>query len=55
MEVKILAKTRRDRPISRNEVATESQSHDKKLFVQLIPSYDISNTSLEEEIEGLFK
>ena len=49
-ETKIPAKTRRDQPISRNEVATESRSHDKKLFVQLIPSYDISRTSLEEEI-----
>ena len=27
----------------------------RSLFVQLIPSYDISRTSLEEEIEGLFK
>ena len=34
---------------------TESQSHNKKLFVQLILDYDISRTSLEEEIEGLFK
>ena len=41
--------------MSKNEVATESQSRDKKLFVQLIPGYDISRTSLEEEIEGLFK
>ena len=54
-EAKIPAKTRRDHPISRNEVATESRSHDKKLFVQLIPGYYISRTSLEEEIEGLFK
>ena len=53
--MKIPAKTRRDQPISRNEVATESRSRDKKLFVQLIPGYDISRTSLEEEIEGLFK
>ena len=27
----------------------------RSLFVQLIPGYDISRTSLEEEIEGLFK
>ena len=54
-EAKIQAKTRRDKPISRNEVATESRSRNKKLFVQLIPGYDISWTSLEEEIEGLFK
>ena len=52
---KIPVKTRRDQPISRNEVVTESRSRDKKLFVQLIPGYDISRTSLEEEIEGLFK
>ena len=25
------------------------------MFIQLIPGYDISRTSLEEEIEGLFK
>ena len=54
-EVKIPEKTRRDQPIRRNEVATESRSRNKKLFVQLIPGYDISRTSLEEEIEGLFK
>ena len=54
-EAKISAKTRRDQPISRNEVPTESRSRNKKLFVQLIPGYDISRTSLEEEIEGLFK
>ena len=54
-EAKIPAKTKRDQPISRNEVATESRSHNKKLFVQLIPDYNISRTSLEEEIEGLFK
>ena len=53
--MKIPAKTKRDQPISRNEVATESRSRNKKLFVQLIPGYDISRTSLEEEIEGLFK
>ena len=55
VEAKIPAKTKRDQPISINEVATESRSRDKKLFVQLIPGYDISRTSLEEEIEGLFK
>ena len=27
----------------------------RSLFVQLILGYDISRTSLEEEIEGLFK
>ena len=54
-EVKIPTKTKRDQPIGRNEVATESRSRNKKLFVQLIPGYDISRTSLEEEIEGLFK
>ena len=54
-EEKIPEKTRRDQPIRRNEVATESRSRNKKLFVQLIPGYDISRTSLEEEIEGLFK
>ena len=54
-EAKTTAKTRRNQPKSRNEVATESRSRDKKLFVQLIPGYDISRTSLEEEIEGLFK
>ena len=47
--------TRRDQPISRNEVATKSQSRDKKLFVQLILGYDIIMIILEEEIEGLFK
>ena len=54
-EAKIPAKTRRDQPISRNEVATKSRNRNKRLFVQLIPGYDISRTSLEEEIEGLFK
>ena len=54
-KAKISAKTRRDQPISRNEVATESRSRNKKMFVQLIPGYDINRTSLEEEIEGLFK
>ena len=54
-EAKIPVKTRRDQSISRNEVATESWSRNKKLFVQLILGYDISRTSLEEEIEGLFK
>ena len=54
-EAKIPAKTKRDQPISKNEVAIESRSRNKKLFVQLIPGYDISRTSLEEEIEGLFK
>ena len=48
-------KTRRDQPISINEVATESRSRDKKLFVQLIPGYDISKNNLEEEIKGFFK
>ena len=55
IEVKILTKTRRDKPISRNEVATKSRSRYKKMFVQLIPGYDISRITLEEEIEGLFK
>ena len=54
-EAKIPVKTRRDQPISINEVATESRSRNKKLFVQLIPGYEISKTSLEEEIKGLFK
>ena len=54
-EAKIPTKTRRDQPISINEVATESRSRNKKLFVKLIPGYDISRTSLKEEIEGLFK
>ena len=54
-EVKIPEKTRRDQPKSRNKVATESWSGNKKLFVQLIPGYDINRTSLEEEIEDLFK
>ena len=54
-EAKIPAKTRRDQPISRNEVITGSRSCNKKLFVQLIPGYEISMTILEEEIEGLFK
>ena len=54
-KAKIPAKTRRDQPISRNEVATESRSHDKKLFVQLIQGYDISRTIIEEEIEDLSK
>ena len=55
IEAKIPAKTRRDQPISRNKVATESWSRNKKLFVQLIPSYDISRTSFGEEIEDLSK
>ena len=49
-EAKIPAKTKRDQPTSRNEVATESQSRNKKLCVQLNQGYDISRTSLEEEI-----
>ena len=54
-KAEIPEKTRRDQPISRNEVTTEGRSRNKKLFVQLILSYDISRTNLEEEIEGLFK
>ena len=54
-EAKIPVKTRRDQPIRKNEVSTESRSRDKKLFVQLILGYDISRTNLEEEIKGLFK
>ena len=54
-EAKISAKTKRDQPIRINEVTAESRSRNKKLCVQLIPRYDISRTSLEEEIEGLFK
>ena len=27
----------------------------RSLFVKLIPGYDVSKTSLDEEIEGLFK
>ena len=54
-EAKIPTKARRDQPIRRNEVVTKSRSRNKKMFVQLIQGYDISRTSLEEEIEGLFK
>ena len=54
-EAKIPTKTRRDQHISRNEVATESRSRNNKLFVQLIPGYNITRTSLEEGIEGLLK
>ena len=48
-------KTRRDQLMSRNEVATEIRSRNKKLFVQRILGYDINRTSLEEAVEGLFK
>ena len=54
-EAKISTKTRRDQLISRNEVATENWSRDKKLSVQLIPGYDISRINLEEEVGGLFR
>ena len=54
-KTKIPAKTRRDQPTSRNEVATESRSHDRKLNFQSFPSHDITKISFGEEIEDYSK
>ena len=52
-EAKISVKTKRDQPTSRNEVATESRSRDRKLSFQSFPSHDITKISFGEEIEDL--
>ena len=54
-EAKIPAKTKRDQLTSRNEVATENRSHDKKLICQSFPSHDITKINFGEEIEDLSK
>ena len=54
-EAKISAKTRRDQPTSRNEVATKNQSRDRKLICQSFPSQDITKINFGEEIEDLSK
>ena len=55
VEAKISAKTRRDQPTSRNEVATENQSQDRKLSFQSFPSHDITEINFGEEIEDCSK
>ena len=54
-EAKIPAKTKRDQPTSRNEVATEIRSRDRKLICQSFPSHDIIKINFGEEIEDLSK
>ena len=55
VEAKISAKTRRDQPASRNEVATKSRSRDRKLSFQSFPSHDITKISFGAEIEDYIK
>ena len=50
-EAKILAKTRRDQPTSKNEVATENRSRDRNLSFQSFPSHAITKNNFGEEIE----
>ena len=54
-DAKISAKTKRDQPTSRIEVANENQIHDRKLSCQSFPSPDITKINFEEEIEDLNK
>ena len=54
-EAKIPAKTKRDQPTSRNEVAIEIRSRDRKLICQSFPSHDITKINFGEEIEDLSK
>ena len=54
-ETKILAKTIRDQPTSRNKVGIESHSHNRKLSFQSFPSHDITKISFGEEIEDYSK
>ena len=54
-ESKISAKTKRDHPTSRNEVATENRSRDRKLICQLFSSHDITKINFGEAIEDLSK
>ena len=54
-EAKSSAKTRRDQPTSRNAVATENQSRDRKVIFQSFPSHDITKIKFGEEIDDLSK
>ena len=54
-EAKISAKTKGDQPTSKNEVATENWSRDRKLSCQSIPSHDITKINFGEEIEDFSK
>ena len=54
-EAKISAKTRRDQPTNRNEVATENRSRDRKFIFQSFPRHDITKINFGEEIEDLSK
>ena len=54
-EAKISAKTRRDQPTSRNEVATDNRSCDRRLICQSFPSHDITKINFGEELEDLSK
>ena len=54
-EAKISAKTRRDQPTSKNEVAIENRSRDRKLSFQSFPSHDITKINFVEEIEDCSK
>ena len=54
-EAKIPAKTRRDQPTSKNEVATENRSRARKLICQSFPSHDITKINFGEEIDDLSK
>ena len=54
-EAKISAKTRRDQPTSKNEVAIENRSRDRKLSFQSFPSHDITKINFGEEIEDCSK
>ena len=54
-EVKISVKTIRDKPTSKNEVAIENRSRDRKLSFQSFPSHDITKINFGEEIEDCSK
>ena len=54
-EAKISAKTRRDQPTSKNEVATKNRRRDRKLSFKSFPSHDITKIKFGEEIEDCSK
>ena len=54
-EAKISRKTRRDQPTSKNEVATENRSRNRKLSFQSFPSHNITKINFGEEIEDCSK
>ena len=54
-KAKISAKTKKDQPTSKNEVATQNRSRDWKLSFQSFPSHDITKISFGEEIEDCSK